>query len=50
MVPYAYLEALGTTLVPSEYMSAISRIYEKVICCVFMGDEISDVLNNTIQC
>ena len=33
---------------PSEYMLAISRIYEKVICCVRMRDKLPDILNNTI--
>ena len=28
--------------VPSEYMLAISRIYEKVICCVRMRDRLSN--------
>ena len=34
--------------VPSEYMLAISRIYEKVICCVRMRDKFSDFFNSTI--
>ena len=32
--------------VPSEYMLAISRIYEKVICCVCMKDRLSDFFNS----
>ena len=34
--------------VPSEYMLAISRIYEKVICCVRMRDKFSDFFKSTI--
>ena len=33
---------------PNEYMLAISRIYEKVICCVCMSDKLSDFFNSTI--
>ena len=33
---------------PSEYILVISQIYKKVVCCVHMGDEISDVFNITI--
>ena len=33
--------------VPSEYMLAISRIYEKVICCVYMSDKFLDFFNST---
>ena len=33
---------------PSEYMLAISRIYETVICCVHMNDKLSVFFNNTI--
>ena len=33
---------------PSEYMLAISRIYEKVICCVHMSDKLSNLFNSTI--
>ena len=33
---------------PSEYMLAISRIYEKIICCVRMNDTLSDFFNSTI--
>ena len=33
---------------PIEYMLAISRVYEKVICCVRMSDKLSDILNSTI--
>ena len=34
--------------VPSEYMLAISLIYNKVICCVRIGDTLSKKLNSTI--
>ncbi|MCO5565063.1 hypothetical protein L7F22_018734 [Adiantum nelumboides] len=33
---------------PNEYMLAIFRIYEKVVCQVRMGDEISDFFTSTI--
>ena len=39
------MEELG---VPSEYMVAISRIYEKVICHVRMGEGLSDSFTSTI--
>ena len=35
--------------VRSEYMLGVSKIYKKVICCLCMVDEISDLLNNTID-
>ena len=42
MVPRERLWRLMEELeVPSEYMLAISRIYEKVICCVRMSDRLS---------
>jgi hypothetical protein len=34
--------------VPSEYMLAISQIYEKVICCVHKRDRLSDFFISTI--
>ena len=34
--------------VPSDYMHAISRIYEKVICRVHMGEKISEFFTSTI--
>ena len=34
--------------VPSEYMLAISQIYEKVMCCVHMGDRLLDFFINII--
>ena len=35
-------------LIPSEYMLAISQIYEKVIYCMCMSNELSDFFNNTV--
>ena len=32
----------------SEYMLEISQIYEMVICCVCMGDRLSNFFNSTI--
>ena len=32
----------------SEYMLIVSRIYEKVVYCVYMGDGISDLFDSTI--
>ena len=34
--------------VPKEYMHAVSRIYEKVLCQVRMGDGVSEFLTSTI--
>ena len=34
--------------VPSEYTHAVSRIYQKVICCIRMGDGISKFFASTI--
>ena len=49
MVPREHLwRRMEELEVPSEYMLAISRIYEKVICCVRMRDRLSDVFTSTI--
>ena len=49
MVPHEHLWSLMEELeVPTEYMLAISRIYEKVICCVCMRYRLSNFFNSTI--
>ena len=43
MVPQEHLwRRMEEVEMPSEYMLAISRIYETVICCVRMSDKLSD--------
>ena len=49
MVPLEHLwKQMEELEVPSEYMLAISQIFEKVICCVHMSDRLSDFFNSTI--
>ena len=44
MLPHEHLSKKMEELeVPSEYMLAISQIYEKVISCVFMDDRLSEI-------
>ena len=39
------MEELG---MPREHKLVSASMYEKVICCVHMGDEISDFFNRTL--
>ena len=49
MVPREYLwKQMEELKVPSESMLAIPRIYEKLKCCVHMGDRLLDFFNKTI--
>ena len=49
MVPCEYLSRKMEELeVPSEYMLAISPIYERVICCVCMSDVLSKFFNSNV--
>ncbi|MCO5549427.1 hypothetical protein L7F22_002898 [Adiantum nelumboides] len=49
MVPHENLwKRVKKLQVPNEYMHAISRIYEKVVCQVRMGEGISEFFTSTI--
>ena len=49
MVPLEHLlRRMEELKVPCEYMLAISRIYEKVICCVRMSERQGNTIEETI--